>query len=107
MRARELTPKAIQNALMAGDFYGTVGIRLKDIQISPKEYRITIVKAEKNRKYTTRFIGKNGKLLKEVHGLDAVYTFRGDEGYVRAKVVNTSGEFALTQPVFVPAKEKR
>jgi hypothetical protein len=104
VRAGELTPKAIQTALMAGDFYGTVGILLEDIQISPKEYRITIVQGEKDMKYTTRFIGKSGKLLKEVFGLNAVYTFQGNEGYVRGKVVNSAGEFAITQPVFLPTK---
>ncbi len=51
-------------------------------------------------KYTTTFIGKDGKVLKEVYGNRAVYIFEGDELYVRARIYASSGEFACTQPHF-------
>jgi hypothetical protein len=34
----------------------------------------------------------------------AVYVFKGDEFYVRAKVIESNGEVAWTQPVFLNNK---
>ncbi|MFC1726132.1 hypothetical protein ACFL4T_10935 [candidate division KSB1 bacterium] len=52
-------------------------------------------------KYTTSFIGKNGKILKKDFNTRAVYRFKGDELYVRARIFASSGDFACTQPVFL------
>jgi len=100
VRAHEFTPDAILNALEKGEFYATVGLVLQNITVTEKSYTVEI-QQEDDMKYSTRFIGKNGKILKEVFGSPAVYTFVGDELYVRAKVLSTSGEFACTQPVFL------
>jgi hypothetical protein len=116
VRARELTPAAIIDALEAGDFYASSGVRLSDLKITPKEMRIEI-EPEKDVTFTTQFIGTrkgidlksepvvdaNGKelpvtrqysrdigvVLAEVKGNLAVYPFKGDEIYVRAKVVSS------------------
>ncbi|MFC2159072.1 hypothetical protein ACFLT9_14680, partial [Acidobacteriota bacterium] len=100
VRAESLTPKSILNSMQNGDFYSTTGVVLKDIQITDMEYSIDI-EPEKHVKYTTTFIGKDGQILKEVFGLEAVYKFTGDELYVRARIYATSGEFACTQPHFL------
>jgi hypothetical protein len=76
------------------------------------------VKPRSLSKYDVRFIGRGGRLLKAVPidpdpgvaGADgraplvappAVYEIRGDEGYVRAKVVESNGSMAWTRPVVV------
>jgi len=100
VKARELTLEAIVQALEKGDFYATVGVLLKDIIITEQEYIIEI-EEEDDRKYTTTFIGEDGKILQEVYGTRAVYQFKGDELYVRARIFASSGEFACTQPVFL------
>jgi hypothetical protein len=46
-----------------------------------------------------QFIGRNGRLLKEATASPAVYPFAGGEGYVRAKVLESNGRVAWTQPV--------
>ncbi len=51
--------------------------------------------------YTTTFTGRGGATLAEVVGLEASYQVRGDEGYVRATVVSSSGTKAWTQPVWL------
>ena len=38
-------------------------------------------------------------MLKEATSSPAAYTFAGDEGYVRAKVLESNGRMAWTQPV--------
>lgn len=50
-----------------------------------------------------RFIGSGGALLAEVEGTSAAYEIKGNEGYVRAEVVDGQGLRAFTQPVFVRA----
>ena len=100
VRATELTPEAIVSAIEKGDFYGSVGIVLKDVAITDKDYTLEIEPSDDVR-FTTLFIGKGGTVLKEEYGLKAAYRFKGDEGYVRAKVVSSTGDFAITQPIFV------
>ena len=51
--------------------------------------------------YRITFIGKGGTVLQEVEGTDATYTVKGSEGYVRAKVTQSDGKAAWTQPVMV------
>jgi len=100
VRATSLTPQAVMTAMEEGDFYATVGVVLKDIRITEKEYRVEIEPFRDNT-YTTSFIGKDGKILKETYDTTANYTFKGDELYVRARIFESSGKFACTQPVFL------
>ena len=116
VRAPELTPAAIIAALEAGDFYASSGVRLNDLKVGPKEIRVEM-KPEPGVTYTTQFIGTrkgvdlksepvvdaNGKelpvtrryskdigvVLAEVTGNLAVYALKGDEVYVRAKVISS------------------
>ena len=50
-------------------------------------------------RYRVQFTGKNGRMLKEVTDLTATYDVRGDEGYVRARVIESNGRMAWCQPV--------
>jgi hypothetical protein len=100
VRASELSPNTILTSLEKGEFYSTVGVLLQNIEVTKKSYTVEI-QQEDDIKYTTQFIGKDGQILKEVFGTPAEYTFQGDELYVRARILSTSGEFACTQPVFV------
>jgi hypothetical protein len=100
VHAKELTPEAIMSSIKKGDFYATVGVELNNVTISDKEY-IVEIKPWGDAGYTTQFIGRDGKILKEDYNHKAVYEFKGNEGYVRAKVICSSGDFAITQPVFV------
>ena len=99
VRAEELTPKAIVTSMEKGEFYATVGVTLKDIRVTDKDYRVEI-QPYRDLTYTTLFIGKDGKVLQESYGTHAAYKFTGQELYVRARIVDTSGRFACTQPVF-------
>jgi hypothetical protein len=102
VKAQDLTSELIVQALDKGKFYATVGlgITLTDIKITKREYSLK-VKPQPYFKYTTFFIGKDGKILKEDYNIHPVYQFKGDELYVRAKVFCSTGDFAITQPVFL------
>jgi hypothetical protein len=48
-----------------------------------------------------QFIGKGGEVLAEQTEASASYTFKGGEAYVRAKILESNGQTAWTQPVLV------
>ena len=58
------------------------------------------IKAVGDFRYRTLFIGAGGKILSESLTNPAVYKFRGNEKYVRAKVIESNAAIAWTQPVF-------
>jgi hypothetical protein len=101
VRAAELSQEAIVDGLAMGEFYASSGVALKDLEASEDGIRLEI-EPEPFRLYTTRFTGKDGKLLAEVPGEEAEYVPRGDEGYVRAVVTSSGHMKAWTQPVFLP-----
>jgi hypothetical protein len=100
VEAEELSVKAILAALKAGRFYATTRVRLESIEAGKKKLELR-VRAWDGVEFYTDFIGKGGKLLKRVSGQNPHYEFKGDEIYVRAKVMCSDRHMAWTQPVFV------
>jgi hypothetical protein len=100
-------------ALEAGNFYASTGVSLSEVKRSSEMLSLTIA-AEPGVEYTTQFIGTRksydkthkpytvdsgaklrvthqysddiGTVLATVKGKRAVYHFKGDEIYVRAKI---------------------
>lgn len=143
VRAKHLTAESIVQAMEAGDFYSTSGVTLSDVKREKNRLSL-VIKGEPGITYRTQFIGTRqgastaselippaddqpqrtlphrryskevGAVLAEVQGTTANYTLRGDEIYVRAKVISSkpkengsvAGEFetAWTQPLVNEAK---
>jgi hypothetical protein len=103
VRAPRLDAKALLEALESGSFYASTGVVLDDVQATPTSLTVK-VKTESTSKYRIRFIGRGGRTLLEATEPTATYTFTGDEGYVRAKVLESNGRVAWVQPVPVPRK---
>jgi len=138
VRARRLTPESIIDAMNAGDFYCSTGVTIAEIAFQDNTLTVR-VDPEPGVTYTTRFVGTRrgydpdsrpvtdaegkeirttrrysrdvGATLAEVEGTTARYTLKGDEIYVRAKVISSRQnenshvpgecEFAWVQPVVV------
>ena len=100
VRAERLSASAILEAMERGDFYASTGVELRDYQVSPAQVTIT-VHERAFEKYRIQFIGGGGRLLREMTSSPATYQIRGDEGYVRAKVYDSNGRVAWTQPYVV------
>lgn len=100
VRSASLTRQAILEALERGDFYASTGVEFADYQANRQSITISI-REETRSKYTVHFIGRGGSLLKTVVSNPAVYKIRGNEGYVRAKVFDSNGKIAWTQPVMI------
>ena len=99
----ERDARAIVEALAFGDFYASTGVELEDYLVNPK--RLTVcIRPKSGARYQTLFIGSGGKVLQKTSGTTATYAVRGDEQYVRAKVIDSNGRVAWLQPLFVRSR---
>ena len=98
VRSPRLEARALLEALERGDFYSSTGVQMEAIDASATGLTLA-VKSEALSKYRIQFIGRQGRVLSEVTTPTASYTFKGDEGYVRAKVLESNGKSAWIQPV--------
>jgi len=146
VRSERLTAPGIIDAMERGDFYASSGVRLREIRVSTNSLGI-VIDAEPGSTYVTQFIGTRtsfdrttepgqrpsgtvapvtgyyssdiGSVFAEVPGAEPEYIFRGDEIYVRAKIISSKPkqnpyragerEVAWTQPVIpgeLPAERR-
>jgi len=103
VRAPRLEARALVDALERGDFYASTGVTLADYQVTAQAMTIKVATTT-FAKYRIQFIGSGGRLLREVADASAEYSFTGNEGYVRAKVLESNGLVAWCQPALVPRR---
>jgi hypothetical protein len=105
IRASALEPVALMTALEEGHFYASTGVALSDVVVTPERVEIHI-EEDRDFRYTTTFIGSEGRILAESVQNPAAYVLRSDDGteYVRARVRNSRGDVAWTQPVFLSVR---
>jgi hypothetical protein len=97
VRAPALSAEAIIEAMRRGDFYASSGVTVEGFSHDRARYTVTI-EQDPGLTYTTLFIGTRmtahgpgrvGEVLHRTTDNPAVYAFRGDELYVRAKVTSS------------------
>jgi hypothetical protein len=117
VRSESLQADAIIDAMKRGDFYASSGVTLNEIDCDERRLKITI-DAQPGITYTTEFIGvgeskpgirPTAETLQVTTENPAIYTFTGDELYVRARIISSRAhprpyakgdrEQAWTQPV--------
>lgn len=120
VRSDRFTAEAIMAALEGGDFYASTGVELAEYAVTDRSVTLKVKVVQQSR-YQITFIGAGGKVLKQVsvtpalpanatslgaarHAEAVSYEWKGDEGYVRAKIVDSNGLMAWTQPVVVPVR---
>jgi hypothetical protein len=101
VRAPRLEPREIVLALERGDFYASTGVTLTDYVVSDRGMTVTIAPTPFS-KYRIQFVGRGGRVLAESTASPASYAFKGGEGYVRARVVESNGAMAWLQPTPAP-----
>jgi hypothetical protein len=102
VRAARLDPRTIVEALERGEFYASTGVELSGYEATSSGITLK-VRAPAWSRYRVQFIGRGGQVLSEQADSSATYTFKGDEGYVRARILESNGLTAWTQPVVVGA----
>jgi hypothetical protein len=102
VRSPRLEGRALVDALERGDFYASTGVELQSLVTTAQSMTVT-VKADSFSKFRIQFIGRGGRVLSEALASPASYTFKGDEGFVRAVVIESNGRMAWVQPVPVGA----
>jgi hypothetical protein len=102
VRSDVLNLQSIKDAMNAGDFYASSGIILNDYDVDSEQM---IVDSQNGN--LIEFIGPLGQILKSVEDPYGSYQFSGADGlfnprefYVRARISNSSGQYAWTQPEF-------
>jgi len=102
VRADQPGAAAIVEALERGDFYASTGVELADYEVtaSAMNHRRS---SSGGQQIPGAVIGRNGQVLSEVASSPAE-RFRGDELYVRAKVLESNGRVAWTQPAGAEAR---
>jgi hypothetical protein len=114
VRSRLLAPEQLVHALEAGEFYSSSGVAVRQIDAGGDRLSIEI-EPEDGVSYVTEFVGTRsgfdpasepvydeegnpvtrcysadiGAVLATVEGLNPVYSFTGDELYVRARVISS------------------
>ena len=99
VRAPELSEPAILAALERGDFYASTGVKLDSVERGRERIDLRIG-AIGDEKFRIQFIGKGGRTLMEVTGIEASYQLKPEDGYVRATIRDSAGRKAWIQPVF-------
>lgn len=115
--AKELTPRALIEALEAGQFYASSGVTLSRVESSPTSLAVEVAAVD-GEEYTIDFIGTRkgydptsqpvvdsngseivttrryspeiGQILTTVKGTQARYELTGDEIYVRARITSSA-----------------
>jgi hypothetical protein len=103
VRATALTRDSLVAALNAGDFYASTGVQLLDVRQERGDVVVEVGYPEPTggRRYRVVFIGDGGRVLSTSYDRVARYTVTGSESYVRARVEDSNGLRAWTQPVFL------
>jgi len=99
VNAEELTERFILEAVEKGNFYVSTGVTLDTYEVTKNELKISI-RPNAGAQYTTLFIGEKGRILSQSESVHPAYRFDGTTLYVRAKILDSNGSLALTQPVF-------
>ena len=100
VKAAALEAASLMSALEEGRFYASTGVELDDVVVSPQRLEVRI-RPRGDFRFTTVFIGAGGRELARTGDNPAVYELADDVGYVRARVTDSMGYHAWTQPVFV------
>lgn len=102
--APALDPAQLMRNLERGLFYASSGVTLAGVVVSARAITVQI-QPQADFKYTTTFIGNNGRSLARVGGVNPVFTLNAATArgltYVRARVEDSGGARAWVQPVFI------
>jgi len=96
VKSPALNSKNIVENIRNGNFYASTGVTLNDYHVTKNSISI-----DSENGSSVTFIGKNGAVFSSVPGKKATYEMKGNELYVRVKIVSSDGKTAWTQPVFV------
>jgi hypothetical protein len=102
IRAERAAEADLLSSLEAGDCYATTGVTLGEVATPGSELAIDVV-PQWELHYRTTFIGRGGRVLDIQDGLSARYRIRAGDGYLRARVDDSDGLSAWTQPLFEDA----
>lgn len=99
VRATGLSEESLLSAIERGEFYASTGVKLDSLERTEDGIDLRIA-PQGDERYLVRFVGKGGRVLNESTGLEARYSLKRGDGYVRASIRDSAGRRAWVQPVF-------
>ena len=97
VQSPQCTAESLIAAMKRGDFYASTGVTLRNVHVSDNRFQVSI-EPDGDAMFTTEFIGvrKNTAdewtkphVLSTAYGETPMYDFKGDELYVRARVMSS------------------
>jgi predicted metal-dependent phosphoesterase TrpH len=107
MKAKELTPKAIMDALRTGSFYSSCGPTFEDFRIDAND--VTVKCSPVVEIYFMGQITHGHSVTSDRNHLitSAKYKLPDDIRWVRAEIVDANGRHAWTNPIVIERPEKK
>ncbi len=102
MVSAEPDRRAIVDALKAGRFYASSGVRIDSVRLDGNVLRVESPNAQ-----GIRFFADRGSMRHRVMGSEAACEVREDDIYLRAELYGPGAAKAWTQPVFVKSQRSR
>ena len=96
-----ISPEALKDALQRGSFYATTGPTV----IFGAASGVITARVEGDEPAKISFIAGNGEVVSSVTSMEASYTPKGNEGFVRIEVEAKNGKRAWSQPFWLEAGE--
>ena len=98
----EKTEAAIRAAIVAGDFYGSTGVVLDRLELSPEA---VVVEVRADAAPATIEVIADGKVAATAHGAALRFDPRqARAGYLRVRVVDGAGRRAFSQPLWLGSR---
>ena len=91
-------------AMERGDFYASTGVELAEYEATATAMPDRGASRRRSRSTGSSSSARAGGCCSERAEPTATYTFNGDEGYVRARVLESNGQMAWAQPVRVGSR---
>ena len=105
VRAPALTRDNIVAGLASGQFYASSGVNIRDVRATGTSLSVEVqTTANDPKHYRVVFVGKEGRVLAVSNENPATYQVSGGEGYVRARIEDSGGFKAWTQPMFIEVR---
>lgn len=105
VKAKELTQEAIVQAISSGDFYASQGPQLHSFTIEGGKAELSCSPCA-SAGFLADTIAGYAEYSRSSELTSCTYTLKGNESYLRAVCIDSSGKKAMSQPIWLPCTDR-